>query len=115
MISLTEDKFSDLKADFPVYGPITTTDEYGNDTAVYSFPKAVIHTMWRPVSDEASVALYGEDVKTMREGVVYDKAADLNVLDQVEIGGDRYEIVSIKYYNTHRLVRVRRVRYGNGN
>jgi len=111
-MTLTEDKFEDLKADYVVYGPITTTDAYGNETAVYSFPKAVLHTMWRPVSDEASVALYGADVKTMREAVIYDTAADIDVLDQVEISGERYEVVSIKYYNTHRLLKVRRVHNG---
>ena len=113
-MTLTEDKFQDLKSDYIVYGPVSTVDEYGIETSVYSFPVSTINTMWKPVSDEAAVMLYGEDVKTMLEGVVYDAEAELSPLYQMEILGERYEIASIKFYNTHRLVRVRRIKSNGG-
>ena len=106
---LTRERFERFKADYNVYGHTTVRDKYGGaQRAISSEPKAVIHVMWRPLADEASVVLYGDKVSKMLEAVLYDDA-DVREFDIVRIGDTDYEVRSILPYNTHRLIRVEKI------
>ena len=107
---LTQEQFERFKDDYPVYGKVTIVGRYGNvkEGVLADTPKATIHVMWNPVTDEASIAEYGERVAKMLQAVVYGDA-ELAELDVVAIRGENYEIRSIQPYNTHRLIRVEKV------
>lgn len=104
---LTQDAFTDHKADYTVYRKTATTDEIGNEINTFS-AGGKINVMFTPVSDEASIQLYGEQITTMYQAIVYDDTA-MDEHDQVEISGKRYEIVSIQRYPLFRLIRVKKV------
>ena len=105
---LTQDEFTDYKADYSVYAKTSSEDSYGNAQFTYSeTATATIHVMWNPVTDEAAIAEYGERVRKMKQCVLYGDAA-ISEHDRVVIGDVPYTIVSIMPYNTHRLVRVER-------
>lgn len=107
---LTSDKFEGFKADYPVYQKTTITDRYGNvkEAVIDGDPKSVIHVMWHPVTDEATIALYGERVSRMLEAVLYGDA-DIAEFDVVAIGSDNYEVRSVLHRNTHRQITVERI------
>ena len=106
---LTQDKFTAYKADYSIYKHTATVDQYGNEQDTYSdVPSSTMHVMWSPVSDEAAIEIYGEDVRNMRQCVLYEDV-DIDHMDRVQIGTDMYEVVSIQPYNTHLQIRVRLV------
>lgn len=106
---LTQDKFSAFKADYGIYKRTAVLDGYGNEQNVYpTTPNNTMHVMWNPVTDEASIAIYGEKVRDMRQCVLYEDV-DIDHMDRVLIGEDMYEVVTILPYNTHLLVKVRKV------
>ena len=109
---LTSDKFEGFKADYNVYRKTTVTDRYGNvkESVVAGTPKSTIHVMWHPVTDEASVAEYGERVQRMLEAVLYGDA-DISEFDIISIGSDNYEVRSVLHRNTHRMIRVERISF----
>ena len=101
---LTQDVFTEHKADYIIYRKTPVLDEYGNETNVFS-PGGTVNCMWLPITDEASIAEYGEKIRSMLQAVIYDDTA-IDSHDQVEIRNDRYEVVSIKHYPSYRLVQV---------
>lgn len=105
---LTENYFSEYKKDFIVYGPRTVTDAYGNEKNVYDVNNGTIHTMFSPVSDKESIELYGQSVEHIRQAVVYENTP-IDSMDQVIIDNERYEVISIKQFQTHREIKVRKV------
>ena len=105
---LTKEKLTEYKSDYPVYHPTTVTDEYGHEHLSYpTTPTDTINVMWSPVTDEAAIAIYGEHVTSMKQCVLYDDTVEH--FDRVEIGSDMYEVVSVMPYNTHLLVRVKKL------
>lgn len=107
-MDLTQYKLKTYKQDYVIYGPTKTTDKYGAEQSSYTVPRSTIKVMWSPVSDAASYQLYGQDISKMMQAVVYGDE-DIENLDQVEISGKRYEIVSILPYNTFRLIKAKKV------
>ena len=107
---LTSDKFEGFKADYDVYQKTTVTDRYGNikDAVVIGEPKCKIHVMWHPVTDEATIAQYGERVQRKLEAVLYGDA-DIAEFDILKVGSDDYEVRSVMHRNTHRMITVERI------
>jgi hypothetical protein len=63
--------------------------------------------MWHPLTDEASIAEYGVNINKMYYCILYnDPGIDYN--DVIIIRGAEYEVVGIKYYNTHTRVEISR-------
>lgn len=106
---LTKDEFTDYKDDYEVFKYSSTTDRYGNEQHSYSdTADFTINVMWHPVTDEASIAEYGERVRNMKKAVLYGDA-DIAEFDRVQIGDGKYQVVSVSAYNTHRLIQVEKV------
>ena len=103
---LTQDKFEDFKQDYEVLGTVTELDEYRNEQRV-TVTKGTIHVMWTPVRDEASIAEYGDRIHDMLQCVLYE--GDVELYDRITIRNDLYEVISIKPYQTHFVVQVRRL------
>ena len=136
-MELTQNKFTEFKSEYIVKRKTSTTGKYGQKGFAYA-PAGTVHTMWTPVTDEASIAAYGEKVSSMLQAVIYeedfhslddrfatenselfvtedfaDSLADIDTPviaehDQIEIDG-MYEVVSVMRYNTHLLVKVQKV------
>lgn len=108
MMNLTQNEFEEFKDDYAVYGTHTEKDKYLNErTVTDSEPRGTIHTMWHPLTDAASVAEYGKDISKMFYGVIYDDPG-IDYDDIITIRNADYEVIGIKYYNTHTRVEVRR-------
>lgn len=107
-MELTRRKFEQFKKDYPIYKKTTTLDEYGDERSQYHESNEKLHVMWQPVADEAAIQTYGADTEKMLQAVSYDDV-DLDEYDHVFIGDDRYEVVSIKHFQTYTLVRVKKV------
>ena len=105
---LTENSFNEYKSDFIIYGPRTITDDYGNEKNVYDVNNGTIHTMFSSVSDNESIALYGKNIEHIKQAVVYENTP-IDSMDQVIIDNERYEVISIKQFQTHREIKVRKV------
>lgn len=101
MINMTHDAFIKFKHAYDVYGTHKVLDIYKNESIVKDdSPKCQIFTMWHPLRDEADIAEYGQDISKMFYCIIYDlQNVDYN--DVVTLYGDDYEVVSIKRYNTH--------------
>lgn len=106
MTELTRNEFEEFKRDYEIYGTKTEEDKYRNErTVVDSEPKGVLHTMWHPMTDAASIAEYGKAISKMFYCIIYeDPGVEYN--DVVTIHGAKYEVVGIKYYNTHTRIDV---------
>lgn len=105
---LTQSAFAEFKSDFAVYGTHGVTDRYGNQRPVKDAnPRGTIHTMWHPLTDAASIAEYGKDISTMYYAIVYDNPG-IQHGDIITLRGDEYEVVSVKRFNTHDRVDIRR-------
>lgn len=104
---LTQNAFTEHKADFTIYRKTPTLDIYNNETNTF-LPGGTVNCMWTPIVDEASIQEYGEKVNSMMQAVIYDDTA-ISPHDQVEISEERYEVVSIKRYPSYRLLQVRLV------
>lgn len=101
MIWLKSDLFEEYKSDYKVYGTHTETDKYNNVRTVRDTEeKAVIHTMWHPLRDEADIAEYGENINKMYYCILFD-IVGIKHGDVIEIDGEEYEVTSVKKYNTH--------------
>lgn len=108
-MALTENAFLEFKHDYAVYGCRSVMDQYNNEQRIpESEPKCTIHVMWHPVSDEASIAAFGDRVLSMLQAVYYGSESIEN-FDRISINGDQYEVVSIKVFNTYRLILVRKL------
>lgn len=108
MMSLSSDFFEQYKKDYKVYGTHTETDKYNNVRTVRDeVEKAVIHTMWHPLRDEADIAEYGQNINKMYYCIIYN-AEGIKHNDVVIIRDEEYEIVSIKQYNTHDRIDVKK-------
>lgn len=108
MIELTQNEFEEFKKDYAVYGTHTKSDKYLNEqTVMDDLPKGIIHTMWHPVTDAFTVAEYGRSVSTMLYCIIYeDPGVDYG--DVIEIRGKQYEVVGVKYFNTHTRLEVQK-------
>lgn len=107
-VDITKDFFEELKADYDVYGTHTEMDKYRNESSVKDEkPRGIIHTMWHPLTDVASVAEYGKDVAAMLYAIVYDDPG-IQHGDVVTVRGTEHEVVGLKYFNTHLRVDVKR-------
>lgn len=102
---LTQDAFLEHKAEYTVYRKTAILDQYHNETNTYT-AGGTITTMFTPITDEASIEMYGQEVKRMLQAAIYDETV-FEELDQVEINQNRYEIVSISTYPSYRLIKVR--------
>lgn len=102
---LTQDAFSEHKAEYTVYRKTAVLDQYHNETNTYT-AGGTITTMFTPITDEASIEMYGQDIRRMLQAVVYDETV-FEELDQIEINQSRYEIVSISAFPSYRLIKVR--------
>lgn len=108
MISLTENDFTEYKKLYDVYGTHVAEDKYHNESIVRDEqPKLQIRTMWHPLRDDADVAEYGQDINKMFYCILYH-ADNIKHNDIVILYGDEYEIVSIKRYNTHTRIDIKR-------
>lgn len=137
-MELTQNKFTGFKQDYLLKKKRSTTGRYGNKSYEY-VPVGTIHVMWTPITDDASIAEYGEKVDTMLQAVFYDE--DFHTLDRrlateavegfatedygdslvttevpiveehdrVEVLNGMYEVVSALRYNTHTLIKVQKV------
>lgn len=105
-MDLTQNKFENFKQDYQVFKQAAEEDKYGNEVNTYS-PSGTVHCMWTPITDEASIKIYGQDVQSMLQAILYD--GDISQFDQVEINGQRYEVVSVMTYQTHRVIKVKKV------
>lgn len=107
-MNLSSNFFEQYKKDYKVYGTHTETDKYNNVRTVRDeAEKAVIHTMWHPLRDEADIAEYGQDINEMYYCIIYN-AEGLKHNDVVIIRDEEYEIISIKQYNTHDRIDVKK-------
>lgn len=104
---LTQDAFTEHKADYTVYRKISGTDDIGSEQNTF-VAGGSIHVMFTPITDEATIQTYGEQINTMFQAVVYDET-EMDEHDQVEISSRRYEIITIQTYPSYRLIRVRGV------
>jgi len=104
---LTQDAFTEHKADYTIYRKTPVQDIYGNETNTYT-AGGTINVMWTPIIDEASITLYGERINTMMQAIVYD-STEIQAHDQVVIDNERYEIISIKKYPSYRLIQVGKI------
>lgn len=105
-MTLTRNEFTNFKQDYDIYGTHTEDDKYSNEHTVKDdTPKATINVMWNPLNDAAAIAEYGKDIKKMFYCILYDDPG-LAYNDVVTIRGEDYEVVGLKYYNTHTRVEV---------
>ena len=101
MMWLKLDLFEQYKSDYKVYGTHTEADKYSNVRTVRDTEeKAVIHTMWHPLRDEADIAEYGENINKMYYCILFN-ITNIAHGDVVVIDNEEYEVTSIKKYNTH--------------
>lgn len=106
---LTSNKFKQFKKDFTLYrGEVIRGGTYSNLTKVFRPTETVINTMWHPVSDAGDIETFGSDVKTMLRAVVYE-TDNIEHGDQFLIGGNFYEVIQIRVFQTHREIYVRKV------
>lgn len=106
--TMTQNDFEEFKADYTVYGTHVEKDRYRNEQAVKDdTPRGTIHTMWHPISDDASIAEYGPDISTMYYAIVYDDPG-IQRGDIITLHGYDCEVAGIKRYNTHIRVDVKR-------
>lgn len=106
---LTQDIFTEHKADYIIYRQVETLDHYGNAKNEFT-EGGTVNCMWLPVSDEASIQTYGQDIRSMVQAVVYEET-EIGEHDQVHINGGKYEIVSIKKYPSYRLLVAKFISY----
>lgn len=105
---LTQSAFKQFKKNYDVYGTHTEIDKYRNETTVRDDNiKCTICTMWHPLRDESDIAEYGQDISRMFYAILYN-AENIAYNDIINIYNDDYEVVSIKRYNTHTRIDVRR-------
>jgi len=103
----TRYRLGPFKHDYTIFHMQPQTDAYGNVQAKRSGATETIHVMWTPVDTDADVQMYGRDVSRMVRAVCYE-TCPIRELDQVEIDGETYEIVQIRYYNTYRYLYARK-------
>lgn len=107
MIQKFNQSFEDMKQDYAVYAYVTVVDKYGNVTSSQTAQKETIHCMWQVLTNEADIVEYGLDVKSMYYCIIYeDKNIDFG--DIVTINDELYEVVSIKRFNTHTRIDVKK-------
>lgn len=105
--NLTNGELEVFKADYQIWKKNPVVDEYGEEHN--EFKKAgTIHCMWQPIQDASSIQLYGQDTETMKQSYLYETNG-LEAFDQVEINGDRYEVISLKEFQNYTLCIVKRV------
>lgn len=108
MMNLTVNAFDEFKRDYDVYGTHLHKDKYLNESIIRDeSPKRKIRTMWHPLRDEADIAEYGQDISKMFYCIIYN-ADGIEHNDVVTIYCEEYEVVSIKHYNTHTRLDVRK-------
>ena len=97
-----------------LYKTVIRTDEYGHERRVVdATPMGEMHVMITPVTDEAAYETYGSDVYTMRQFILYDDSVDIQPFDRIQYEDDWsvwYEVVEVQVWNSHRVVRIRKVR-----
>lgn len=109
MMTLTQDKFEEFKKDYSIYGVHEELDEYMNEQLIMDTePKCTVHVMITPVTDTFYVDLYGVDVTKMFQFILYDNN-DIQEHDRMIIDEHPYEVTSIKKWNTHSVVLVKRL------
>ena len=110
---LTQDAFEEHKQDYTIRRKVSQLDRYNNETNTF-IDGGTIHVMWVPVSDEATIQTFGESSLSMNSAVVYEDT-EISEHDQVQIGEDLYEFVSIKKYPSYKQVVVRKINERNNN
>lgn len=66
----------------------------------------------KPVTDSASVQLYGERIGSMVSVTVL-KGADIRAGDVLKIGGDTYRVISAAQYTDHDVLTAERTENGH--
>lgn len=111
---LTENAFTEHKKTYTILKKAAVLDHYYNETNKF-IPGGTVYTMLTPITDEASIAEYGESIRDMLQGVIYDDDTAIDTHDQIEVEGSKYEFVSIKKFPSYRLVQIRLVKDGGNN
>lgn len=107
----TKARYGTFKSDYDIQGKSVVTDDYGAQS--YEFvSRGTVHTMFVPVSDEATIEEYGENINDMLQAVIYDTTPIFHY-DELTINGERYEVVKIEVWMTHRRITVKKVTNGN--
>lgn len=107
---LTRDAFTEHKKTYTILKKAAVLDHYYNETNEF-LPGGTVYTMLTPITDEASIAEYGESIRDMLQGVIYDDT-EIDTHDQIEVNGNKYEFISIKRFPSYRLVQIRLVKDG---
>lgn len=106
---LTQNRFTEFKGAYDLYGTHEVMDDYHNIQKVRDDdPKATLYIMVTPISDQVYIEEYGERISEYRQFVYYGTDT-LHELDQVEFGGEMWEITRILQYQTHAVVHMRRL------
>ena len=88
-----------FEREIPHFRLKTVKSEYaGSETSLEGLPDLKGHIYH--VSDERSIALYGERIKSMY-GFDCKIGSDVIDGDVVEIDGSRYNVISVMKYSTH--------------
>lgn len=113
MIHKFTEHFHDFKLAYNIYGTTTIRDKYGNERLNRDeTPKGSIIVMWSPITDEISMQQYGADIDKMLQCVLYDteQAGETpEEHDRLKIKEDWYEIISIKPFNTHKTIKIKKL------
>ena len=105
---LTQDRFSEFKKNYEIYGTHTEKDDRMVERTVKDTePRCTVHTMWHPMTDAVSAAEYGADISSMYYAIIYEPA-QIEYNDVVTLFGEDCEVVGIKRYNTHIRIDVKR-------
>lgn len=103
---ITQNEFEEFKSDYAVYGVHTEKDKYLNERTVKDEePRGTIHTMWHPMTDTASITEYGQNISKMFYCIIYEDPG-IDYGDIVTIRDAEYEVVGIKYFNSHTRIDV---------
>lgn len=108
---LTRNRFLCFKSDYAIYGTHLEVDEYGTEKKLIDTePKFTIHVMWTPVTDEVAWRSFGPDTERMLQCVYYDDDGnEVKDGDRLYIRNNQYEIVSVRWWNTHRILRAKQI------
>ena len=109
MNTLTRGDFLEFKRVYSVFSTVLETDSYLNEHRTKSTEKLKIFTMFHPLTSDVDIAEYGEDVKNMLYCILYDiQPGALDYYDVITINDEDYEITSMKFFNTHARIDVKK-------
>lgn len=108
-MELTQNIFKDFKKDYDVYKGKSILDKYANEELVFAKAYTLKSVMFSPVDNEYTIELYGKSDKELYQAVYYGDE-DVKQQDQLDFNGERFEVVEVLKYQTHKLITIRRVK-----